>query len=1513
VGRSARVRIAHASILDPEGRTVIAADGIDARIDLARLVGSLVRGGPPEVMIDYAHIDNTEVALDNDAKGDLGIARAFESRPSTQPKKPAPAVPTEDVRLTINDAYVRHAWVHGNLVPPKLDGDGDELHAKLVIHDNKLNIDLREGRVTMRSPRGPGQSADVHMSAKGGLGMPISSSAELAMHFDLVGDAAGIPLTARVEIEKERLAAQVDIEPASADVIRRAFPASPLTRSVSLHAKAEGPLAKSLLISANGRVGETTVTVDGELGLRDQQPFHVDVELGRTDGAAFGGPASDVSGHVHAEGVIAGGAPRGTFNVATKQGSAAGQPIPAITAEGRFDAKRVDASFKAIEPGVDADGEITLRIPEQTLAFDVRARSRDLRSIARAPNLISGSATAHAKGTLDLASGTIAGRVTADGRSIARAPASAESVHVEATLAGPVADPVIDVTARATQVRLKAANATDKEPLTYPSATARAHIVLSPVVRLTDIEARVEPPPDGPGSSPQQPGPVASTNEPRTIVVKASEIRIDKGNVEVRGGTLAGLGGALEVTTQVGAGGAISLRAKGTDVDLGRVAAITGIRELKNLPEGSRGTLDVDLKTTAARSDGHVDVSVASKDGAIGGELHAKFENRHVSAHGRINAGALGVLQIRNAELELPGGLSASTIKHATGAVDLYGVIDLAQGAALFGGESIERISGTATLSARIERGDPNNMPTVFATARTQGLDLILNDEGKSTHIGGIDGSVHVAYDGATDDTEVAALTWDANGILASVDSASRVPLLAWATGAKPIDRAAIAALEVGGVIDIPRREVGHLPGSFARRDLRGALSARAEINGAIGRPKVTLIARAERMAERQRARGTLQQSYAPIDGVLEARWNGTQVVATLRVDEAERDESIRRGKRAADPTKPGKQDRDSGHVRGLVLGRLPIADLLAGRPPAWNASAEVSVTDLELTPLPLPMNLQGVLTGRLKVRDLAGTPTLEAKARVDELSLSRAKVGDAELDLDAKDGALTATASVKQDDGGSGRVKVISSSLAWHGGADVAWDVKKATRIEYALDRVSLGFVRPLVRQIMPEIEGRVDGSGSATVDATSQVFEGGIALTQGRFYVNAIGEDVTNATAVVRFERDGSFRIQDARAKIGAGELKASASGRMKGLQFESAQAVIVIPSKDGVPLASEGATFAQATGEIKLDAKMSPDRQRVLVTVAVPRAKVTVPDRGTQNLQSMEADKTITIGIRQADGTLARPQEPPGAMRRVDSAAAEAAAAAAEGMEPEKPVSMRFTVTLGNEVALEGRGLRLTLGGRTIVDIAQEVAVTGQISLKSGGTIDVQGRKFVVDRGTVTFVEGDDSADPIVIAAAYWDAPDRTRIWVEFSGPLKTGNLTLRSEPPYSKNEILSILLFGRADPNQGRAGDAKATGGDQAAAVGTGAAAAGLNKALGELDEDFELEQDRTSANRVRTKLGYRLRRTLKVQLAYASGFSQREPDTTYLFLEWQFIPKWSLIGTRGDRGTSILDVLFQHRY
>jgi translocation and assembly module TamB len=1513
LGPWGHVRVAQVEIFDPEGHRVILAKGINGRIDLAKLITSLVKSGTPEVSLDEARIDEAEVLVDVDAKGDIGIARAFFPRPSPTPPKAAAAKPpsSEDVRLSIPDARLRHAWVHGNVVPPKLDADTDDVRARVFISENRLNVEVDEARTTLRAPRAQNQSSNVHGRATGGITVPLSAEARavsateggaagsltggVTMHWDLEGDGAGIPLKAHLGLDGDVLDGSLDIPVTEPDVVRRAFPLLPLSRPVELHAKAHGKLP-TLGVTLNGRVGTSTITGEGAIGLRESQPFHFDADLVAVDAAVFAGPASDVSGHVHVEAAIAGGAPTGTFTVATKPSIVLAQKAPAVDAEGSFDATNVKATFRATEPGIDADGALHLRIPEQTLAFDVDARSKALQSVARAPGLVSGSATAHAKGSLDLGRGTIDAHVTADAARLARAPASAASVHADAMVTGPMASPVIDVTATANQIRLTAPSREGKdeknEPLTYPSATAHARIVLTPTPRILGGEVHVE----GAGGG-------------ASIDATASEVLFGPGGVDVRGGRITGLGAPLELDVRVD-NGAISVRAKGADVDMKRVAAMTGIRQLTLLPEGSRATVDIDLKASGVRTDGHVDVRIAGAKDGTSAELHVKLDGQRASGRARAKIGTLGSIEVDGNDLDLHGPLGVSTWKRATGALDVRGEIDLSQGAALFAGESIEQISGRAVLSARLERFDVRNLPTVYATARTESLDVTFNREGTSTHVGGIDGLIHVGYDGASDETQLAVVTWDANGALASAEAKAQVPIFAWLTGAKPVDRDVLSALEMSAVVDVAPRDVSELPGVFARPDLRGGLSLHATIAGSVSHPKVTLVARAAGLSEKPNSNNR-GRKYAPIDAALEARWDGNDVVATLSADESEREARADGAAR--------KKVRKSGHVRGLVLARIPAGDLLAGRPLAWNASGELDVADLELTPLPLPMNLKGALTGRVKVADINGTPVLEAHAHVDDLGIAGVRVLRGDVKVDARNGMVDASARVSQEDGGNGRVNITSSALKWHG-ADVDWDAAQQTHLDYTLDRVRLAILRPFVRRAIPEIDGVVDGRGSAAIDAKTHVFEGGVSLTGGRVYVTMLGEEISDISAVARFERDGAFRIQDATAKMGSGEVKASAAGRMNGLRFESVDVVAVIPSKDGVPLSSEGVTFAQATGEVRLSARMPADKKALVVSVTVPRAKVTVPTRGTQQLQSLDPDKTIDVGLRRADGKLEAPALRPGEAKRLEAALAKADKAAAagaidgiDGVDPSEDLAARFTVVLGDDVELEGRGVRIFLTGRTIVDLGDEIAVTGQIALRQGGTIDVQGRKFVVDRGTVTFVHGDDPADPIVIAAAYWDAPDRTRVWVEFNGPLKTGKLTLRSEPPFSKNEILSILLFGRADPNQGRAGDARPSDTQQATDVGSGIASTGLNQALGDLDEDFDLEQDKTSANRTRTKLGYRLRRNLKVQLGYASGFSQREPDTTYLFLEWQFVPKWSLIGTRGDRGTSILDVLFQHRY
>ena len=1504
LGPWGHVRVAQAEVFDPEGRRVILAKGINGRIDLQKLVSSLLAKGTPEVSLDEARIDDAEVVVDIDANGDIGIARAFFPRPSATPAPVTVKAPSsEDVRLAIPNARLRHAWVHGNVVPPKLDADADDVRARVFISENRLNVEVDEAHVTARAPRAPGQSSDVHGLATGGITVPLSAAARavsateggaagsqtggVTMHWDLDGDGSGIPMKAHLGLDGDVLDATADFPLAQPDVVRGAFPALPISRPVELHAKAHGKLP-TLTITAHGTVGGSTLDATGDVGLRDQQPFHLEADLGKVDAAAFAGPESDLAGHVHVAGVIASGAPTGTFTLSTKPGSVLAQRAPAVDASGAFDSRTITAKVHASEPGVDVDGKLTVSIPEETMAFDADARSRDLRALARAPGVVSGAGTAHATGTIDLRRATIDAHVVADGSGVGRAPASAGSLHADATVIGPIANPVIDVTATAKQVRLTAASkdskdasGAKKEPLTYPSATAHARIVLSPVPKILDGVVHVDGAEGG-----------------ASIDAKADEVVFTPGGVSVRGSRVTGLGAPLELDVQV-QNGALSIRAKGTGIDMQRVAAMTGIRELSLLPDGSLATMDIDVKATPARTDGHVDVTIEGAKDGTAAEVHAVFSGHHVAGRARLAVGALGWIEVQRAELEMPGGLSVANAKRATGALDLRGNLDLSQGAALFGDERIESISGHVALSARVERLDARVLPTVYASAITRSLDVVLNDNGTSTHIGGIDLGLHVGHDGASNETELSLLTWDAKGILGSADAKALVPLFGWAAGTTPFDRNALTSLEVGGVVDMQPRDVSELPGIFARPDLRGALSMHATVGGSFAKPRVTLVARAAGLVEKQNVRQ--QARYAPIDAVLEARWDGSDVVATVTADEA-----------GAVGERTRLKPHKAGHVRGLVIAKVPSADLFAGRPLAWNASGELDVADLELAPLPLPMNLRGTLTGRVKLRDLTGEPLLEANARVDDLGISGVRVLRGDVRLVAKNGLLDASARINQEDGGNGRVDVLSKSLQWHG-VDVAWDDKQSTKIAYTLDRVRLAIARPFVRRSIPEIDGQVDGRGSATIDATSHVFEGGVGVTGGRLYVNAIGEEITDIRANAVFERDGAFRIQDATAKIGAGEIKASAAGRMRGLRFESVDVVAVVPTKEGVPLSAEGATFAAATGEVHLSARMPADKKALTVTVTVPRAKIMVPARGTQVLQSIDPDTTIEVGIRRRDGKLVAQALRPGAALRVKATAEAAAAIAAGTAEPADNLAARFTVTLGNDVELEGRGVRVFLAGRTIVDIADEIAMTGQITLKQGGTIDVQGRRFIVDRGTVTFVAGDAPTDPIIVAAAYWDAPDRTRIWVEFNGPLKTGKLTLRSEPPYSKNEILSILLFGRADPNQARAGDARPSDTQAATDVGTGLASSGLNQALGDLDEDFDLEQDHTSANRSRTKVGYRLRRNLKVQLGYASGFSQREPDTTYLFLEWQFVPKWSLIGTRGDKGTSILDVLFQHRY
>jgi autotransporter translocation and assembly factor TamB len=1505
LGETSRVRVREAEVIDPAGHRVILANDVDATIDLRRLLESLATTGAPNVELDEVRVGRAEIVLDVDPAGAPWIARTFHS--SKTPAAPTPSLsggPLAPARAEprVNIAKVRlgEARIHGNLVPPSLDGDTRDLRGAFRFEHQKAEITLDHGRVTLRSPKLPElQKAPIVGDVRGRLGIDLASTPSV---FDgnakLEGSCGRVPLVAEAKVAGEQVEATIDIARTEPNVLATAFEGLPLTKPIEVHARASGKFA-AINVTARARVGESNLDAKGELDLREGKAFKLEVDAAHVDAQAFGASvATDLSGKVSGAGNLSGGAgPLGTFRVVTTEGTVGTEKIPATTIEGRFESKQVTAVLRAHEAGADATGKITLDVPSKVATFDIQARSSSLRAVARAPKNIGGSATARVQGKVDLDKQTIRATATAAGEGISVDVFSARHLDARGTISGPLGAPVLDTSFSGVDLQLKA---NDKAPLVYPHATGHAKIALVPTPQILDASVDV-----------------GQAGSPENITASAKGVRFANGNVEARGLRVTGLGEPLELDVDMG-NGQWRIRAKSSGLALQRAAGVTGIKELALLPEDTRASVDVDLHQGSEGADGHLDVVVRSAkglgSGAISAEAHATASRGKLVGTTKLVAEGFGQIEVTRAELDVPKRLDARSLQRTTGVVEIRGSVDLAQGAALFAGERVERVAGVGSFEARIERGDPDALPMIRGTARTDGLEIALTGEPPSmqtTEIAGIDLLTHVAWDGHTEDAEVSLLSWDKHGVLATAGAKAKVPLAAWITGAKKLDAKALASLNVRAIADIPARDITQMPSFLEAPMLRGRVDSHVEIAGSIGKPSVTVSAHARGVREDRRGRGDTA-SFEPLDGTLEARWDGQQAAITFALDERQRRQRRpppKPGPRAPNgPPPPRARQQTPGHLRGLVLMTdLRVSDLLDGRPVAklpWRASAEIEVENLALAAVPISTPMSGLLTGRARIRELNHDASFEAKAHVDDFGTGGATVESVDLTAGGRDASLFAHASVV-DQQSQATIQLASKSLRVKG-LDVSWEPMAPTRLDYAVQNGRLALLAPLLKGNVSEIDGRVDGAGSVTLDEKSQVFEGGLAVQDARLYLNVIGEEISSLNAIAKFDRTGIFRIENAAGKVGSGEFKASATGRMQGLLFMGVDATLVA-SKDGIPISSEGATFADATGEIRIAAKMSDDRKALLVDVNVPKADVSLPD-STATLQDLDPDPTVTIGVRRQNGKLDT-----NAVRKHRGGTGGASATASKGSEA---LVTRLNVVLGNEVHLEGRGLDVTLGGRTAVELADELKVTGRIDLR-GGTIEVHNRKFNVDRGTVTFPDGGDPGNPTIVAAAYWDAPDRTRVWVEYAGLLKGGKITLRSEPAYSPNEILSVLLFGRPDPNMAAAGatadKGNAAGG--ATAVGTGFIAADINRALSEIDKDLDIETDTLSGNRTRTKLGKSFfDRRLKFQLGVAPGrTTYREPDTVYLFLNWQFIPKWSLVGTRGDKGTSIVDVLFQHRY
>jgi translocation and assembly module TamB len=415
-----------------------------------------------------------------------------------------------------------------------------------------------------------------------------------------------------------------------------------------------------------------------------------------------------------------------------------------------------------------------------------------------------------------------------------------------------------------------------------------------------------------------------------------------------------------------------------------------------------------------------------------------------------------------------------------------------------------------------------------------------------------------------------------------------------------------------------------------------------------------------------------------------------------------------------------------------------------------------------------------------------------------------------------------------------------------------------------------------------------------------------GTIALEKGVVEFNSIGGEFHDVSANIGFTPDGVVRIGNVSARGLSGLVQGAATARFDGLVFGGARAQLQVPKNEPVPLVVDGVQLGIVDGRLDVTAEPSADRSSLAVSVDVPSLHVELPLASAHAVQTLGPMDAVRVRVGGGADLVQLPEG--GAEGASKSDAAQT-----------RPV--KIDIHLGEDVQVRrGTDLDVRLAGHPSVLLGGTVRASGQVRIPRG-TLDVQGKPFAIDNGAVTFV-GDDPANPQVNLTAMWTAPDGTRVYADFVGPLKTGTVTLRSEPARAKNEILSLILFGTTDERA-----PTNTGASQQASTAVGAAGSAatqpINSALGGVNQMLDKAglagglstKIDTSQTTPRPEVELQIARDVSLQVAWVLGVPPpgSNPDSTLFTLNWRFLRNWSLQTTVGSAGTSILDLIWQHRY
>ncbi|HLK35354.1 MAG TPA: translocation/assembly module TamB domain-containing protein, partial [Polyangiaceae bacterium] len=927
-------------------------------------------------------------------------------------------------------------------------------------------------------------------------------------------------------------------------------------------------------------------------------------------------------------------------------------------------------------------------------------------------------------------------------------------------------------------------------------------------------------------------------------------------------------------------------------IDLGRVGRLA---HLGNRLRDGKLVLDTDMTLRPGYGAGRLVLRAADVDAAgvpaISARADLTLDGRSIQGTLHADAGAVGALDVSVPKVTLGGGgsLGPRAWARAFGAVDVDARADLGRLGAVVPAEDLpfSEARGTVGLRAHLARDDlRDGTPAITVHLDTDKLALAPRSPlqrdigGVPVHpaprwsLDGVDVDLDGSLDGETGALRVSMGTRDRRGALARLDVASKK--LPCADLFHDTDRwwADLQTADLDVHLRVPERGLGSLPALLEQHYVTGRVLADATLRGSLATPQVDVVA-----------------------GVRHAGFGGRAGTQVMDIDvEAHYD-----GKVATGSAKARSEGRELLRVDTRLDGapqQLLAHDLATGR---WTASARAHLDSFPLNALAVfdERLLSGVVSGDVSLDGLHEDARLDAGLSVDRFSVGSIAYKSARVAMKAEGGAIDADVRIDQADG-FGEAKA-HATASW--GARLAPELDPTQPLDAKMEAKSLRLaaVQPFVSGVLDELDGRLDGRLEAELDPRDRdaKLSGNLVLTRGAVEAAVGGGELHDIAATVKFEPNGTIALEKLDAAGVSGKLHAEGVAHLEGASLASAHATISIPGDSAIPLTAGGVELGALDGRI--DVNVGPSRGASTVRVEVPKADVKLSESSTRTPQALGPfPDNVRIGVhRDAPWRFVLvPLDP--------SAKSEAASDA--------PGASRAVVAthLGEVHVSRGTELGVDLTGNVNVNAGGTTHATGQIRLKKGGKLDVQGRTFTIDSGTVTFV--DDPGNPQVVVKAGWTAPDGTIVYATFAGPLKTGKVTLSSEPRLSKEEIVQVLLFGSAGGKQAQTPSTSTE--NSAIATAGGEAAQPLNHMLNQLGLGaVTAKVDTSESANPKPEVEVQVAKDISLQIAVVLGQPPPgvNPDRTLFTLDWRLFSKWSLATTVGDAGTTIFDLLWQRRY